>query len=656
MNDASVFAQVLAAEGDFEARCFNGGPPRTFRGDDVERVVLEALTLRDTHDVYVTLNPAANATGSVTDPDIQRIRWLPIDIDPRREGRSQKEPATEEERKAAADLATKIVAQLAMRGWGPPALHLDSGNGRWLLYRIDLENTPENVVLVRDALARLKALHPLVDSSIYNPSRICRVPGSVNHKGGGDSEAKIIGQSANAKVVTAEKLSALAGQTEQTAGRNTAADSVLEALEEQHGIGARHARAKTIGGKPCRVIELTDCPFTPQDTHESAACLYAFENGDLGFVCQGGRCKEAGRNVNDLYDLLNMQRRAEPDPQEPSRLRWVRASKIVTEKVEFLWGKRLVVGHLNLLMGNEKVGKGVLECRLAAMATTGELTGTPMNVAISSTEDRWGVTLKPRLEAAGADLDRVFSLTGLTLPDQTPHLAEGIRTNEIGLVFIDPIHSHFADGRNYAQSKDVNFVLNGLSDMADETQTTVVALIHTNRTGGTVARNRLAHSIEYSRVARSTVFVGHAPDGSPNERLIGHTMPNYSAEEPVINAAIEGVSVGIGEGPVQDFDLYPAMTLDGPSDYTVGEILNVDNDSEDRQKQREQALKKWEECAKEIEGIRRRAGNPKVMAAANFQPLRKQYGADALTRAKRHLGVLTAKPDGVWSWSFPPPK
>src|SRR5437879_3865067 len=97
--------------------------------------------------VYVTLNVvnpellarAANRTKEFTkkttsDSEILRRRWLPIDLDPKRPAGIC---ATDEEHKAALERAHLLGTELAEQGWPEPFI-LDSGNGSYLLYRIDL--------------------------------------------------------------------------------------------------------------------------------------------------------------------------------------------------------------------------------------------------------------------------------------------------------------------------------------------------------------------------------------------------------------------------------------------------------------------------------------------------------------------------------------
>jgi excisionase family DNA binding protein len=95
--------------------------------------------------------------------------------------------ATRDERNEATALAGHIRAALSGIGFGKPVC-FDSGNGAYLLYRIDLPNDPESDVLIKRCLQALAHLYNRpgkahVDMSVYNASRIMRLPGTMNCKG-----------------------------------------------------------------------------------------------------------------------------------------------------------------------------------------------------------------------------------------------------------------------------------------------------------------------------------------------------------------------------------------------------------------------------------------------------------------------------------------
>lgn len=120
-----------------------------------------------------------------SDEDISCLRYLLIDIDPERD--IHKNPSTAEELAACEALRDRIVAD---KGLAPHCLTGVSGNGGTILVRIDdLENTPEN----RDAAGAFvdslrdyegeKGAHVDSNSSIYSPSRMISIPGTMKCKG-----------------------------------------------------------------------------------------------------------------------------------------------------------------------------------------------------------------------------------------------------------------------------------------------------------------------------------------------------------------------------------------------------------------------------------------------------------------------------------------
>jgi len=75
----------------------------------------------------------------------------------------------------------------------------------------------------------------------------------------------------------------------------------------------------------------------------------------------------------------------------------------------WLWEDYLLRGGINLIVGPKGIGKTSLVCWLAAQASLGEegFGGKPLRVFIDSQEDDPEVVLRPRIEAAGADLSMI---------------------------------------------------------------------------------------------------------------------------------------------------------------------------------------------------------------------------------------------------------
>lgn len=86
---------------------------------------------------------------------------------------------------------------------------------------------------------------------------------------------------------------------------------------------------------------------------------------------------------------------------------------VKAERVRWLWPRRIPRGKLVILDGDPGLGKSTVGLDLAARVSTaspfpdGSCTDYPADVIILSAEDSISDTIRPRLEAAGADLSRI---------------------------------------------------------------------------------------------------------------------------------------------------------------------------------------------------------------------------------------------------------
>lgn len=201
---------ALHRPGDvFEIRALNvksGKWTNTISGyfNDIERAAAEIRKLDTTRHppgTYTTINnvnPALLARAnnrlverpkhSTADEDIVRRRWLPFDIDPHRPAGVA---ATSDEVDVAVALAADVEDLLRGRGWPTPLL-VNSGNGMYLLYRIDLPNDHESLATIKNIYkavnhllgpVEVSGLHAEIDTTVGNAARILRVGNTMNRKG-----------------------------------------------------------------------------------------------------------------------------------------------------------------------------------------------------------------------------------------------------------------------------------------------------------------------------------------------------------------------------------------------------------------------------------------------------------------------------------------
>ncbi len=131
---------------------------------------------------YNRITPWAQWTTG--DTEVQRRRWLLVDIDARRVvGIS----SSEREHALALNAAHAIAATLKMMYGFPDPLISDSGNGAHIDYRIDEENSDTVRDEIHTFLRVLKKMYDSdsidMDTTVYNAARIWRVPGTWARKG-----------------------------------------------------------------------------------------------------------------------------------------------------------------------------------------------------------------------------------------------------------------------------------------------------------------------------------------------------------------------------------------------------------------------------------------------------------------------------------------
>ena len=125
-------------------------------------------------------------------------------------------------------------------------------------------------------------------------------------------------------------------------------------------------------------------------------------------------------------------------------------SQFQSRPLSWLWPGRLAPGKL---AGDPELGKSLLTLDLCARLSTGrswpdgQAGPEPAASLILNGEDNAGDTIRPRLQALGADLDRIFLLPPrgqdlrppLLLPGHTTTLADALRQTQARLLVIDPI-------------------------------------------------------------------------------------------------------------------------------------------------------------------------------------------------------------------------
>lgn len=206
-----------------------------------------------------------------------------------------------------------------------------------------------------------------------------------------------------------------------------------------------------------------------------------------------------------------------------------RVSDVKSVPIEWLWRTRIAYGKVIMIAGDPGLGKSQFAAYIIARITTGtpwpNNDGRPQigNAVMLSCEDDIGDTIRPRLEAAGADLSRVHvmqavrsekgGLRGLSLITDLKHIESYLDANpDVRLIIIDPITAYL-DKADTHKTADVRAALMPLQTMAANRKVAVVVISHHNKSGGNgKAVNAVTGSGAFVALARASFTVIKSKD------------------------------------------------------------------------------------------------------------------------------------------------
>lgn len=279
---------------------------------DIEKLEQDIRAYDGIHNIFFTLNPVIaeikirgynklirGAKKTTSDNEIDSLRQLLIDIDPIRPA---KVSSTDDELESARKLAADIKEFLDEYDFPEPIVCM-SGNGYHLLYDIDLENTKENIDIIKSFLLELHNLfknnRSEVDRTTYNSSRICKLYGTMATKGKDTIErphrrSRIESIPSERRVVPREKLMEIAKLNSQSKGRdsngtslNSSTNIEIEDWVEKHGIEVSHKKE----WQDNKLLVLKGCPWNDEHTDKSAYIIQ-YPNGNIAAGCHHNSCQD----------------------------------------------------------------------------------------------------------------------------------------------------------------------------------------------------------------------------------------------------------------------------------------------------------------------------------------------------------------------------
>jgi len=358
----------------------------------------------------------------------------------------------------------------------------------------------------------------------------------------------------------------------------------------------------------------------------------------------------AAENRNRVNIEDDLERTADEfRPEEIGEL----LSGVEPEKVSWLWPSWLALGKLALVDGDPGLGKSAMTLDLAARVSSGKALPDGSRceaggVVLLSAEDGLADTIRPRLDAAGADTSKILSLA--TVPDEEGHdrlpsipedlglIERGIRRVGARLVVVDPLMAFLSGNTNSHRDQDVRRALAPLAGLAERTGASVLVVRHLNKAAANNPLYRGGGSIGIIGAARMAFVVGKDPQDK-DRRVLASTKNNLAVQPKSLMFALEEAEGG-------------AVRVDwlGHTDVSAKDLLSTPQDQEHADAR--------SEAAEFLSDVLANGPVPStdVIEGAKDAGISEK----TLRRAKETMGVVSYREGGVgrrgagrWVWKLP---
>jgi len=388
---------------------------------------------------------------------------------------------------------------------------------------------------------------------------------------------------------------------------------------------------------------------------------YPDDTDDQRLAVLGAFYKAHGKTatLTKLQLTLRKAQDGAPKPAPTGTAVIVKLADVRPTKVRWLDPGRIPLGTLTVLDGDPGRGKTSVAFDYAARVSTGrempngkhgDLYGKPAGVVILSAEDDPAATIRPKLDAMGADVDRIVMLEGVRVgtSERMPDLAdlaaveEAIKRVDAKLVIVDPLMAYLPGTRNAYKDQDMRAVLTPLIKLVGRLGAALLVVRHLNKRTGegadVSALYRGGGSIGIAGAARSVLLA--APDKTDEageRRVLARVKGNLS--KPPKALLFRLTSKGEDEPAIVQWE--------GESDEDPDDLLRPRTEDEDPSKVDEAMA--W---------LRATLANGPVPAKQVYSEAGKVgIKAHTLERAKKRLKVRSEAEPGTspprWRWVLP---
>ena len=318
--------------------------------------------------------------------------------------------------------------------------------------------------------------------------------------------------------------------------------------------------------------------------------------------------------------------------EKKTELKMIKMSEVQSQEIEWLWYPFIPYGKLTIVQGDPGDGKTTLILNIAAKLSKGEgldndmkLT-EPMNIIYQTAEDGLADTVKPRLEKAGADCERIVVIDerdkSLSMADE--RLEEAIIQTGARMLILDPIQAYLGGGMDMNRANEARDMTKRLGALAEKYKCAIILIGHMNKASGNKAAYRGMGSIDFFAVARSVLLVGRV-EGEPNIRAVVQIKNNLAQF-----------------GHPKAFELSEnGFKWLGDYEITADEVLGGIAPKANKLEQAKQLLRELAETNNAMQ-------SNEIFSLADEQGISKR----TLENAKKELGVRAKRINNTWYWEL----
>ncbi|MEJ5275773.1 MAG: bifunctional DNA primase/polymerase [Thermogemmata sp.] len=384
-------------------------------------------------------------------------------------------------------------------------------------------------------------------------------------------------------------------------------------------------------------------------------------------VALAGKLRDKGMSLEAIRAALITENRTRCTPPLPesevedilrSAARWrpghlpapaddgdVCLAELQEREVDWLWPDRFPLGFVSLLAGRQGLGKSLLALDIAGRITTGSPWPDGSGVApqggvvIVNLEDDAARVLKPRLRAAGADVNRVRAVTTPLDTFEVERAARIIdRTPDCRLLIIDPIGNHLGAQTDASRDNAVRAALSPLAELAKEKNLAILVVAHLRKAAADAADSQVLGSVAFTALARAVWHVLPGEKPHDGERVLASGKMNLARPAPGLEFRITGTPPVLAWGG----QLPPERTAD---------VILAEQRAAKEEAQPGRPPTELQEATEFLEVVLRRG--PLSARDIFAQARAAGIAQKTLHRAKARLGIRPRQMANGWVWALP---